>query len=52
MIAADAGLLEAEREIIALAGTNVGADTAIVLSPAYSTNLVDLKIREILAMTR
>jgi len=36
----------------ALAGTNMGADTAVVLSPAYSTNFFDLRIREILAMPR
>ena len=52
VMAADAGLLEGEREVIALAGTSEGADTAVVLAPAYSTNFFNLKVREILAAPR
>jgi len=52
VMAADAGLLEGEREIIAVAGTGTGADTAVVLSPAYSTDFFSLKIREVIAMPR
>lgn len=52
VMAADAGLLEDDQELVAVAGTNEGADTAIVLSPAYSTNFFDLKIRELVAMPR
>ncbi len=52
LMAADAGLLEGEGEVIAVAGTGVGADTAIVLSPAYTTNFFDLKIHELIAMPR
>lgn len=52
VMAADAGLLEREKEIIAVAGTAGGCDTAVVLSPAYSTNFFDLRIREIITMPR
>jgi len=52
VMAADAGLLEGEKEVIAVAGTGTGADTAIVLKPAYSTEFFNLKIREVLAMPR
>jgi len=52
VMAADAGLISPEEEVIAIAGTDRGADTAIVVKPAYSTNFFDLKIREIIAMPR
>jgi hypothetical protein len=52
VMAADAGLVPVDREVIAIAGTGRGADTAVVLSPAYSTNFFDLKVREIIAMPR
>ena len=52
LMAADAGLVPVDRELIAVAGTGEGADTAIVLSPAYSTKFFDLKVREIIAMPR
>jgi len=52
VMAADAGLLEGEGEVIAVAGTGSGADTAVVLSPAYSTSFFELKVREVIAMPR
>jgi len=52
VMAADAGCIPADRDIVAIAGSDEGADTAIVLRPAYSTNFFDLKIREIIAMPR
>ncbi len=52
LMAADAGLLEVEEEAIAIGGTGAGADTAIVIKPAYSRNFEDLEIREILAKPR
>lgn len=52
VMAADAGLISSEKEVIAVGGTNQGADTAIVLKPAYSTSFFDLKVREIIAMPR
>jgi len=51
-MAADANLIPAGEDVIAVAGTGSGADTAIVLRPAYSNCFFDTKIREILAMPR
>lgn len=52
LMAADAGLLDMSQEIVAVAGTSEGADTALVLKPAYTRTFKDLDIREILAMPR
>ncbi len=47
-MAADHGLVGNE-DVIAIAGTGRGADTAVVLRPAPSNRFFDIKIREILA---
>lgn len=52
MMAADAGLLSMDRDIISIAGTNDGADTALVLAPVYSNHFFDIRIREVLAKPR
>jgi len=39
-------------EVIAIAGSGSGADTAIVVKPAYARTFLDLEIREILAKPR
>ena len=52
VMAADAGLVPTDEEIIAIAGTGRGADTALVLMPAHSNEFFDLNIREIIAMPR
>jgi len=52
LMAADAGLLDMEADVIAIAGTDSGADTALVLKPAYARAFDRLRIREILAMPR
>ena len=52
LMAADAGLLDMKSDLISIAGTNRGADTAIVLTPAFARNFQDLRIREILAKPR
>ncbi len=52
LMAADAGLLATSREAIAIAGTDEGADTAIVIKPAYARKFRELEIREILAKPR
>ena len=48
MMAADSGLVRTDEDIIAIAGSSRGADTAVVLKPANSHNFFDLKIREVL----
>jgi len=52
IMAADAGLITTNREIIAVGGTNRGADVAIVLKAAHMNNFFDLEIREIIAKPR
>jgi len=52
LMAADSGLIPVDREVIAIAGTDEGADTAIVVMPSYPRKFVELKIREIIAMPR
>jgi len=52
LMAADAGLIPHDRDVIAVAGSNRGADTALVIKPANSSRFFDLKIREIIAKPR
>jgi hypothetical protein len=49
LMAADAGLIQVNRDIIAIAGTGRGADTALRICPANAARFFDLKIREIIA---
>ncbi|MEM2239798.1 MAG: pyruvate kinase alpha/beta domain-containing protein [Candidatus Bathyarchaeia archaeon] len=50
LMAADAGLIPVDRSVIAIAGTDRGADTAIVVKPSYSRKFTELKIKEIICM--
>jgi len=52
VMAADAGLVPTDREIIAVGGSGGGADTAVVLKAAHMNNFFDLEIREIIAKPR
>jgi hypothetical protein len=52
LMAADAGLLDMGQEVIGIAGTSSGADTAVVCKPAYPRTFCDLEIREVLAKPR
>lgn len=52
IMAADAGLIPMDSEIIAIGGTGSGIDAAVVLEPAHMNNVFDLKIKEIIAMPR
>ncbi len=52
IMAADAGLIPTDREVIAVGGTARGADAAIVLKAAHMNNFFDLEIREIIAKPR
>jgi len=52
LMAADAGLIAMNKEVIAVGGTEEGADTCIVAKPAYSKEFLKLEIREIVAKPR
>lgn len=47
-MALDAGLIPAEKDIIAIGGSDKGADTAIIIRPAHSNNFFNTKIKEII----
>jgi len=49
LMAADAGLIPIDRDIIAIAGSSGGADTALLIKPANASRFFDLKIKEIIA---
>lgn len=52
IMAADAGLIPTDCEVIAVGGTGRGADAALVLRAAHMNNFFDLSIREIIAKPR
>ncbi len=52
LMAADAGLVRTDEEVVAVAGTGRGADTAAVVLPANAQDFFDLEIREILCKPR
>lgn len=52
LMAADAGLIPLDEEVIAIGGSGSGADTAIVVKPAYPMRFFDLEIREIIGKPR
>ena len=52
VMAADAGLIPTRTEVIAIAGTGRGADTAAVLLSANAQDFFDLRVLEILCKPR
>jgi len=52
VMAADAGLVPVDRDVIAVAGTGRGADTALVVRPVNTSRFFDLEIREVIAKPR
>ncbi len=51
-MAADAGLVRVDEEIIAIGGTGRGADTAVVLQPSYAHRFFNLRVKEIICKPR
>ena len=47
-MATDAGVIPPNTDVIVIAGTSKGADTAVVIEPANSRRIFDTKIREII----
>ncbi len=52
LMAADAGLIPADREIVAVAGSGRGADTALLIKPANSSRFFELEVKEVIAKPR
>jgi hypothetical protein len=52
VMALDAGAIPFGRDVVAVAGSNEGADTAIVIRPAHANAILDTRIVEIICMPR
>lgn len=52
LIAADAGAIPVDREVVAVGGTAEGADTVLVIAPSHTATFFDLQVREFVAMPR
>lgn len=48
IMAADCGAVQVGKPVVCVAGSHAGADTAMVISPAESNRMRDLKLHEIL----
>ena len=48
LMAADAGLVRTDEDVISIAGSGRGADAAVVLRPVNTVDFFDVKIKEIL----
>jgi len=48
LMAADAGLVRTDEDVISIGGTGRGADTALVIQPANSFNIFDLKVKAVI----
>jgi hypothetical protein len=51
-MAADAGLVRTDEDIISIGGTGRGADTAVVLTPSYVHRFFNTRVREIICKPR
>ncbi len=49
LMAADAGLIPADEDVVAIAGTGRDADTALRIKPANAARFFDLRIKEVIA---
>jgi uncharacterized protein len=52
LMAADAGLVRSDEDVISMGGTGEGVDTALVVRPANSYRFFDLKVREVICKPR
>ena len=51
-MAADAGLVRADEEIVCIGGTGRGADTALVIKPDYSHRFFGMRVKEVICKPR
>ena len=52
LMAADAGLIRTDEEVISIGGTASGADTALVIKAAHTHDFFELKVKEVLCKPR
>ncbi|NLJ49982.1 MAG: hypothetical protein GX428_10445 [Candidatus Atribacteria bacterium] len=48
IMAADAGAVSSDQDVVAIGGQSQGADTALVLRPAHQNSFLNLKIKEVI----
>jgi hypothetical protein len=48
LMAADAGLVRTDEDVISVGGSGKGADTALLLRPANSADFLELKVKEVI----
>ncbi len=48
LMAADAGLVRTDEDVISIGGTAQGADSALVIKPTNSARFFDLKVKEVI----
>jgi len=51
-MAADARLIPMDKDVMTIAGTGRGADTALVIKPAHLNEMFDIYVREVVAKPR
>jgi len=52
LMAADAGLIRTDEDVISIGGTASGADTALVIKPAHTHDFFELKVKEVVCKPR
>jgi hypothetical protein len=52
LMAADAGLIPVDKDIVAIGGSGRGSDTALLVHPTHSAKFFNLRIKEIIAKPR
>jgi hypothetical protein len=48
LMAADAGLVQIDTDVLCIAGTGKSADTACIIRPAYSRDFTELRLKQII----
>ena len=48
LMAADAGCIRTDEDVISTGGSSSGIDTALVLRPVNASSFLDLKVREVI----
>ena len=51
-MAADAGLVRTDEEVVSIGGTGRGSDTAVIIQPSYVHRFFQLKVKEIICKPR
>lgn len=50
LMAADAGLISPDEDVVVIAGTGGGCDTSLLIQPTYTSSIYNLGIKEIICM--